>query len=72
MLVPSAVDIVVKDENVLFAWAIESASWEQDSSLVLLKMISENWVTMRGVFFARSIMELLSYEKTVIGIKEIR
>ena len=55
---PSAVDIIVKDENVLFAWAIESASWEQDSADVLLRMIAERWVTMRGFSFARSIMEL--------------
>ena len=55
---PSAVDVIINDENVLFAWAIESASWEQDSADTLLRMIAEHWVNMRGFSFAKSLMEL--------------
>ncbi len=49
-------DIIVKDENVLFAWAIVSCNWQQEDS-DLLRLIVNHWVTMRGHSNAKSLLE---------------
>lgn len=52
------IDLTLDDEEVLFAWAIASASWQDEDASVLLRMITEHWITMRGFSFAKSLMEL--------------
>ena len=52
------IDIIINDENVLFAWSIVSASWQEEEAQALLKMIAEHWITLRGFSFAKSLMEL--------------
>ena len=51
------VGIIVSDEDVLFCWALVSASWEEDIAQVLLRLIAEHWITLRGFSFAKSVME---------------
>ena len=41
------VEVIVNDDNVLFAWALVSVSW-QEQSVALLRLIAQHWVTMRG------------------------
>ena len=52
------VDLIVSDEKVLFSWSIASVNWEEEDAEVLLTMIADHWVTMRGFSFAKSLMEL--------------
>lgn len=52
----NVVDKILDDEDVLFAWSIVSASWVEEK-LELLRLIAEQYVTMRGFSFASSIME---------------
>ena len=47
----STIDLILKDEDVLFSWCLASASWEQEIADVLLKMIATHWVTVRGFSF---------------------
>ena len=54
----SVVDLIMQDENVLFSWSITSASWDPEIAKVLLKLIAEHYVNMRGFSFAKSVMEL--------------
>ena len=51
------IDLILNDENVLFAWALASASWQEEDSNVLLQMIVEHWVTLRGFSNAKSLLE---------------
>ena len=41
------VEVIVNDDNVLFAWALVSASWQEEESVALLCLIAQHWVTMR-------------------------
>ena len=50
------VEVILKDENVLFAWAIVPTSWQQEDS-DLLRLIAGHWVTMRGYSNAKSLLE---------------
>ena len=36
------------NENVLFYWCIVCAEWEEDTAQILLGMISDLWITIRG------------------------
>ena len=51
------IDLMLNDENVLFVWALASASWQEEDSNVLLQMIVEHWVTLRGFSNAKSLLE---------------
>ena len=51
------VGVIVNDEKVLFSWAIASVSWDEEVSGVILKLIADQWITMRGFSFAKSLME---------------
>ena len=53
----AVVQSTATDEEVLFYWSIISAEWEEEEQ-ILLRMIIELWVTIRGFSFARSMMEM--------------
>ena len=44
-------------EDVVFHWSIVSADWEKEVAELLLGMIVELWVTVRGFAFAHHWME---------------
>ena len=47
-----------QNEDVLFYWSIVSANWKsEEASAVLLDMIMEVWVTMRGFSYAGAFIE---------------
>ena len=41
----------------VFAWALASTSWQEEDSIVLLRMIVEHWVILRGFSNAKSLLE---------------
>ena len=51
------VEVIVNDDNVLFAWALVSVSWQEEQSVALLRLIAQHWVTMRGFSNAKSLLE---------------
>ena len=44
-------------EDIAFYWSIVSAEWEKEVAEILLGMIAELWITVRGFGFARHWME---------------
>ncbi len=48
---------IIEDEKVLFSWLIVSVNWDDEDGKLLLKMIAEQWVTVRGFSNAKSLME---------------
>ena len=50
------VEVIVNDDNVLFAWALVSVSW-QEQSVALLRLIAQHWVTMMGFSNSKSLLE---------------
>ena len=52
---------IVTGEDVLFHWAIVSASWDEEEATALLPMIVQLWVTMRDFSYASAWME--NYKK---------
>ena len=48
---------VLEDEEVLFAWSIASVELDDKTSTILLKMIVELWLTIRGFSFAGAFIE---------------
>ena len=39
---------IISDDDVLFMWSMLAANWFQCDADVLLKMIAEEWTTLRG------------------------
>ena len=64
---------VTSDENVLFFWSIVAVEWEEEKP-VLLRMIIDLWITIRGFSFANSWLEMYKQEnkKTVQKSKGVR
>ena len=52
------VESITTDEDVLFYWSILSAEWEEKEEQILLRMLIELWVTVRGFSFAKSMLEM--------------
>ena len=52
------VESIVSEEDVLFYWSIISAKWEEKEEQILLWMLIEMWVTVRGFSFAKSMLEM--------------
>ena len=48
---------IQSEENVLFYWSIISVNWEEETAEVLLCMIVEHWITLRGVSTASALIE---------------
>ena len=48
---------IITDENVLFFWSMLAVNWCDDEADLLLTMIAEEWVTLRGFSFTSAWME---------------
>ena len=68
------VESIATDEDVLFYWSIISAEWEEKEEQILLRMLIEMWVTVRGFSFAKSMLEMYkqAQKKTVQKSKGVR
>jgi len=49
--------VIANDDDVLFYWSMVSASWEEEEGQVLLLMIIQHWITLRGFSLAGAFME---------------
>ena len=67
-------DHALRDEDVLFYWAMVSADWEEEESRALLSMIVDLWITIRGFSFASTWMEKykIAHQKAVQKSKGLR
>ena len=68
------VESIATDEDVLFYWSITSAKWEEKEEQILLRMIIDLWVTVRGFSFAKSMLEMYkqAQKKSVLKSKGVR
>ena len=66
------VESIATDEDVLFYWSIISA--EEKEEQILLRMLIEMWVSVRGFSFAKSMLEMYkqAQKKTVQKSKGVR
>ena len=48
---------MLEDEEILFVWSIASVELDDKTSTILLKMIVELWLTIRGFSFAGAFIE---------------
>ena len=67
------VESIATDEDLLFYWSI-SAEWEEKEEQILLWMVIDLWVTVRGFSFAKSMLEMYkqAQKKTVQKSKGVR
>ena len=47
----------IEDEDVQFYWSVISSNWEEESATVLLEMIIDMWIKIRGHSTARAWLE---------------
>lgn len=48
---------ILKNEDVMFYWALLSANWDEEAGHALLPMTADLWVTMRGFSYVSAWME---------------
>ena len=48
---------VLKNEDIMFYWALLLANWDEEAGHALLPMIADLWVTMRGFSYVSAWME---------------
>ena len=67
-------EMMEKNLNVLFCWCFISASWEEECSSILLPMIIQLWITIRGYSLCSAWIEKykLAQKKTVQKSKSLR
>ena len=67
------VESIATDDDVNFFWSILSAEWEEEEQ-ILLRMLIDLWVTIRGFSFSKSMMEMYkqAQKKTVQKSKGVR
>ena len=67
-------DRVITDEGVQSRWSTIAADWEDDTATLLLNMIVDTWITIRGHSTARAWLESykLQQKKSVQKSKAIR
>ena len=53
----AAKDKLLEDEDVLFYWSIISSNWEGEPASMLLKLILDQWITIRGHSTAKAWLE---------------
>lgn len=53
----SQIENVITNEDVLFWWALFTATLENDLADILLKKIVKHWITLRGFSFCKNIVE---------------
>ena len=49
----SLMEVIARNEDVLFFWSILSAEWEEEEEQTLLSMVIELWITICGFSLAR-------------------
>ena len=57
MLRENLVSNIISDDDVFFKWSMLAANWFQSNADVLLKMIAEEWNTLRGFSCTSAWME---------------
>lgn len=55
-------------EDVLFHWSMVSVNWGEEESRILLHMIAEHWLKLRGFSFASALGE--KYKQTQKSIQK--
>ena len=65
---------VSENEDVLFFWSLVSANWSMKEADTLLRMIVEQWITVRGFSFTSAFLEKYKQanKKTVQKSKGLR
>ena len=65
---------VMDNEDMQFLWSIIAANWVEKEGNELLRMITEQWITLRGFSFASSFNEEYKkqHQKTLEKSKGIR
>ena len=53
---------MLQNDNVQFFWSVVSGEWEEEVGSVLLEMIVNEWVTIRGFSFASAWIEKFKQE----------
>lgn len=53
---------ILKNDDVLFYWNLVSVNWSDESD-ELLKLLSEQWITIRGFSFVSAFIELYKQDK---------
>ena len=59
----SVAEKAITDGDVQFYWSIISANWEEEIVTVLLRMIVDLWVKIRGHSTARALLEQYKLSK---------
>ena len=52
-----AMEKIGSNDDVLFYWSMISVNWEVEEADVLLKMIIEHWITVRGFSYTSAFLE---------------
>ena len=67
-------DNILKNDDVLFYWSMLSADWSEGNAEVLIHIVIELWITIRGFSYASAWMEKYkaSQKKTVQKSKGVR
>ena len=52
-----AVDSIISNDDVLLHWSILSGNWQEEEAGLLITMIIDHWITIRGFSFASAFME---------------
>ena len=67
-------DNILKNEDVLFYWSMLSADWSEGNAEVLIHIVIELWITIRGFSYVSAWMEKYkaSQKKTVQKSKGVR
>lgn len=69
-----ALDGVKNNPSVKYYWSLLAVNWEEDEETVLLDMIINHWITVRGFSHAGAFMEKYkqAHQKTVEKSKGLR
>ena len=59
MLSQDTKQAMLQNDNVQFFWSVVSGEWEEEVGSVLLEMIVNEWVTIRGFSFASAFRQCL-------------
>ena len=53
----TAVDSIIANDDVNMYWSILSGNWQEEEAALLIKMLVDHWITIRGFSFASAFME---------------
>lgn len=65
---------IIENDDVTFYWSVVAANWEEEEAGVLLEMVIQHWVTIRGFSYASAFVEKYKQKnkKTVQKSKGLR